>query len=193
MLFNSRVMPYQYFFQNEFNVAGDYPSYCMIHPWRFGVVHVSDELEAGNNFEFSTGTGMSWNLSEFNRNLLKFEPTTAMPVGGFLPFSTETASANYHVTMSSQDTNEILINTYFSSGENLLLELIQSTDSNMTTPTIWGPDRGSVEHSIRGAYHVEGNLVTPGTTYVINIALTAVDGRLLDPSPVDSFEISITE
>lgn len=103
MLFNSGVMPYQYFFHYEFGAAGDYPYYCILHPWRFGVVHVSDELTTGNNFEFSTGTGMSWNLSEFNRKLLKFEPTTTMPVGGgFLPFSTETTSANYYVTMSPQ-------------------------------------------------------------------------------------------
>jgi plastocyanin len=59
MVFNSGVMSYQRFFHFEFEQAGDYPYFCVIHPWRTGVVHVSDELETGNNFEFSTGTGVS--------------------------------------------------------------------------------------------------------------------------------------
>lgn len=95
--------------------------------------------------------------------------------------------------ISANDTSEVLFEGSFPAGENLLLELIQSSDLNMTTPTVWGPDRGSLTHAITGAYHIEGNLFNPGTTYSINVALASVEGRLLDPSPSDSFEISVTE
>jgi plastocyanin len=106
MVFNSGVMEYQHIFHYEFEEAGDYPYYCIIHPWRLGVVHVSDELERGNNFEFSTGTGSAWSLSDFNRNLLK-EPTTVS--------LDESTPASYYFTMYNSETRVTVYDSFFPS------------------------------------------------------------------------------
>jgi plastocyanin len=181
MLFNSGVMSYQYFVVHDFNQAGDYPYYCIIHPWRFGVVHVSDELVTGNNFEFSTGTGVnSWNMSEFDRNLLKFEPTTVA--------LDESTPATYSLTITDADAQETVYSGSFPSTNNLLVELIRSDNETST----WGPDRASTIHSTPGAYHVQGNFTRSGT-YVVGVAVTAVDGQPLSTASSDQFEFEITQ
>lgn len=180
MVFNSGVMPYQYFFVYEFNQAGDYPYYCTIHPWRLGLVHISDELETGNNFEFSAGTGVSWNLSEFDRNLLKFEPTTVA--------LDESTPATYNLTITDANTQETVHTGRFPSTNNLLVELIRSDNATST----WGPDRASTIHSTPGAYHVQGNFTQPGT-YLIDVAVTAVNGQPLQSVSADQFRFEITE
>lgn len=181
MLFNSGVMSYQYFFHHEFHEAGDYPYYCIIHPWRLGVVHVSDELERGNNFEFSTGTGSAWSLSDFDRNLLKFEPTTVS--------LEESTPASYYFTMYNAETRLTVYDAFFPSTNNLLIELISSDYEGTST---WGPDRASTIHSTPGAYHVRGNFLDPGT-YTITVVLYSVNGKISDPVPVDQFQLEITE
>lgn len=176
MIFNSGVMSYQYFFQYEFHQAGDYPYYCMIHPWRLGTIHVSDEVVQGNNFEFSTGTGSTWNLLEFDRNLLKFEPTTVS--------LEETTPASYYVSIVDNTTKQTVHNGFFPSTNNLLIELI-SNDSNANQTITYGPDRASTIHSTPGAYHVQGNFVKTGATYAINVVLYSVDGKPLESPPMD--------
>jgi predicted secreted protein/plastocyanin len=179
MAFNSGVMPYQRFFTIEFNEPGDYPYFCIIHPWRFGVVHVSEELETGNNFEFSTGTGTrSWNQSEFDRNLLKFEPTTIA--------LDESTPASYYLTIFNTGTGNTVYSSSFPSTNNLLVELIPG-ESNRTTT--FGPDRASTVHSTPGAYHVQGNF-GPGE-YRISVAVTAVNGQPLERVSGDQFQFSI--
>jgi plastocyanin len=190
-LYHSGIMPFQFFFHYEFDAVGDYPYHCIIHPWRLGVVHVSDELVTGNNFELTSGAGMSWNVSDFNRSLLKLEPT--VPLSGVTIWPHMEIAASYNVTVTTNDTGEVIFSEDFPSGQNLLVELIRSGDMNMTSANVWGPDRGSLTHAVRGAYHVESNLFNPGTTYVIDVALTSIDGRVVDPSPADRFEIHMVE
>ncbi|HEX7034100.1 MAG TPA: hypothetical protein VF172_13965 [Nitrososphaera sp.] len=180
MLFNSGVMSYQRFFHYEFEEEGDYPYFCIIHPWRTGMVHVNGQLDRGDHFEFSTGTGSTWNISEFDRNLLKFEPTTVS--------LDETTPASYYFTMFNTETRQTVYDGFFPSTNNFLIELI-SNDYNLTET--YGPDRASTIHSTPGAYHVRGDFIEPGT-YTITIALYSVNGRLLDPTAIDQFQLEIT-
>lgn len=88
------------------------------------MVHVSHEIEAGNNFEFSTGTGVnSWNQTEFDRNLLKFEPATVA--------LDESTPATYNLIITNTDT---LHSDSFPSTNNLLVELICSDNETIA----WG-------------------------------------------------------
>jgi hypothetical protein len=64
------------FFQYTFNKAGDFLYHCEIHPWRVAAVSVSDAIERGNNFELSSGTGRTLNLTQDIRTLLDFKPIT---------------------------------------------------------------------------------------------------------------------
>jgi plastocyanin len=179
-LFNSGVMSYLYFFQYEFMVAGDYSYYCVIHPWRTGTIHVGDSLTQGNNFEFSDGTGI-WSLSEFDRNLLKFEPTTVALEGD--------TPASYYFTMYNTDTRQTVYNGFFPSTNNFQLELI-SGDFDQTTT--YGPDRAATIHSTAGAFHVQGDFIEPGS-YLVSIAVTAVNGQPLATISGDQFELEIVE
>jgi plastocyanin len=180
-LFNSGVMSYLYFFQYEFDKAGDYSYYCQIHPWRTGLVHVSDQSMLGKNFEFSTGTGSTWSLSEFDRNLLKFEPTTVS--------LEETTPASYYFTMANSDTKQTVYSRYFPSTNNLQVELISGSSYNQTTT--FGPDRASTIHSHPGAFHVQGNFA-PGN-YTISVVLYSVNGKLSDPLPLDQFQFKVVQ
>jgi len=181
MMFNSGVMSYLYFFQYEFYVAGDYTYYCMIHPWRTGSIHVGDEHVQGNNFEFSTGTDGTWSLSEFDRNLLKFEPTTVA--------LKENTPASYYFTMFNADTQQTVYNGYFPSTNNFQIELISSNYNQTIT---YGPDRASTIRSSPGAFHVQGDFVEPGE-YRISVAVTAVNGQPLTSVSGDQFTLRVTE
>jgi plastocyanin len=181
MMFNSGVMSYQYFFHYEFEETGDYAYYCIIHPWRSGMVHVSDELERGDHFEYSAGTGSTWTLSDFNRNLLKFEPTTLS--------LDESTPASYYLTMYDNETGQTVYDDFFPSTNNLLIELISSENNQTNT---WGPDRASTVHSTPGAYHVQGNFIEPGT-YTISVVLYSVNGKLVNTLPVDQFQLEVKE
>jgi plastocyanin len=77
-VFNSGIMPAtaNSFFQYTFNKAGDFLYHCEIHPWRVAAVSVSDAIERGNNFELSSGTGRTLNLTQDIRTLLDFKPIT---------------------------------------------------------------------------------------------------------------------
>lgn len=182
MDFNSGIMSYQYFFHYEFNQVGDYPYFCMIHPWRTAVVHVSDHLETGTNFEFSSGAGKEWNLSEHDRNLLKLEPTTITPDEG--------VPASYYVTLYEVGTTEVLFRGYFPSGQNLPIEFIASDDPEQET-TVYGPDRASTPRTERGAFHVLGNFIEPDKTYAVNVVLASVDGQIPNMSVGAQFQFSV--
>ena len=77
-VFNSGIMSAtaNSFFQYTFNKAGDFLYHCEIHPWRVATVSVSDAIERGNNFELSSGTGRTLNLTQDIRTLLDFKPIT---------------------------------------------------------------------------------------------------------------------
>jgi plastocyanin len=180
-MFNSGVMSYMYFFQYEFDVAGDYPYYCVIHPWRTGAIHVGDAQTQGNNFEFSHGTDGIWSLSEFDRNLLKFEPTTVT--------LKENTPASYYFTMYNTETRQTVYSGFFPSTNNFQLELI-SGDFNQTTT--YGPDRAATIRSTAGAFHMQGDFIEPGS-YLVSIAVTAVDGQPLATVSGDQFELEIAE
>jgi plastocyanin len=180
-LFNSGIMSYQYFFQYEFNVAGDYPYYCVIHPWRTANVHVGDSQTIGNNFEFSHGTDGIWSLSEFDRNLLKFEPTTVA--------LEEDTPASYYFTMFNTGTGQTVYSGFFPSTNNFQIEMISSEYNQTTT---YGPDRGATIRSSAGAFHVQGDFIEPGD-YRISVAVTAVNGQPLTNISGDQFALEITE
>jgi plastocyanin len=180
-MFNSGMMSYQYFFQYEFNTAGDFPYYCVIHPWRTGMVHVNNAIVNGNNFEFSTGTGSAWSISEFDRNLLKFEPTTVA--------LEQNTPASYYITMFNEDTRQTVYNGYFPSTNNFQLELISG---NFNQTTTYGPDRASTPRTPSGAFHVQGDFIVPGT-YLVSVAVTAVNGQPLTNVSGDQFQFEIME
>lgn len=78
IIFNSGITPatINSFFQYTFNKAGDFVYHCEIHPWRVAVVSVNTVREQGNNFEFSSGVGPTWNLTKDFRTLMDFTPLT---------------------------------------------------------------------------------------------------------------------
>lgn len=120
-------------------------------------------------------------MSEFDRNLLKFEPTMVA--------LEESTPASYYFTMFNIDTQRTVYSNFFPSINNLLIELI-SSDYNQTDT--YGPERGSTIHSTPGAYDVQGNFIDPGV-YRLSVAVTAVDGQPLEQISAEQFELEVIE
>jgi plastocyanin len=178
-IFNSGHVPFQYFYSYKFDAPGNYTYFCELHPQEFGVIAVNGQLMKKNNFEFSSGTGaFSWNLTETNRNLMRFEPFTTSLAG--------TDSATYRVIISDSNNNTAFSET-LTSGNNLNLEVV-ATGGNRS---LYGPDSGPLgtQVIVNGAFHVEGE-VRPGD-YTIRVELTSINGRQIDPL-ADEFDMRVT-
>ncbi|MDQ3903556.1 MAG: hypothetical protein M3247_07950 [Thermoproteota archaeon] len=179
-IFNSGAMPFQWFYSYKFDTPGNYTYFCKIHPQGFGVVSVNGQILSANNFEFSTGTGVSsWNLTQTDRNLMKFEP--------FRTSLAATDSGTYRVIISASD-NRTVFSEALTSGNNLNLEIVANGGANRTT--LSGPDSGPLGQIImNGVFHLQGD-VKPDD-YIIHVELTSINGKPINPIS-DDFTFRVT-
>ncbi|HET7345074.1 MAG TPA: hypothetical protein VFJ05_04290, partial [Nitrososphaeraceae archaeon] len=176
-VFNSGIMPAaaNSFFQYTFNNKGDFVYHCEIHPWRLAVVSVSSAIERGNNFEFSSGVGPTFNLTKDLRTLLDFMPLT-VPLDRSTPLT-------YNVTIfKDNNTNKVFSKTFTVNGEKLPLELIAGNDINVTR--VYGPDFSST-----GAYHLQAPFLKPNTNYTIRVEITTINVKQPQNKITDQFSL----
>jgi hypothetical protein len=132
-IFNSGIMPATVgsFFQYTFNRAGNFVYHCEIHPWTVAIVSVSNAVQRGNNFQFSSGVGPTWNLAKDFRTLLDFTPLTIS--------LDQSTPITYNITMfKNSPTNKVFSKTFVVPGDKLPLELIAEGYINQTRA--YGPD-----------------------------------------------------
>jgi plastocyanin len=181
-VFNSGIMPAtaNSFFQYTFDKSGEIAYHCIIHPWRAGVVSVSDATERGNNFELSSGTGPTWDFNKDFRTLLSIEPLT-VPLDRTTPLT-------YNITISRNDNstggdtgNNVFSDTYIASGEALALELVRGSGNETKS---YGPDFSST-----GAYHIEGPFFTGNSNYTIRAQITSINAQPPQNPIVDEFSL----
>lgn len=173
-VFNSGIMPAtaNSFFQYTFNKAGDFLYHCEIHPWRVAAVSVSDAIERGNNFELSSGTGRTLNLTQDIRTLLDFRPIT-VPLDRTTPLT-------YNITVLKNNTDTVFSKTFTTPGESLPLELIAGSNETRA----YGPDFSST-----GAYHLEGAFLKGNGEYKIRVEITAINTKPPENPVMDEFSL----
>ena len=127
-VFNSGVMPAfpVRSFEYTFTEAGEYPYYCIIHPWRVAFASVSDWYFTGKDFDVGIGSGNTWDISNYPRVLLDIIPKT-------IPLD-KTTHITYNVTINDGDTNEKLFSDLFTTGgESLPIELVSEVTNETTS------------------------------------------------------------
>jgi plastocyanin len=173
--FNSGIIPYTAGFQHTFDGTRNVIYHCEIHPWRIGVVSVSNAFVQGQNFILASGTGQILNLTQHHRTLLDIKPITVR--------SEKTTPITYTIAIIEKNRNNNTVpspattfsRSFFSLGNNdLQLELIPRPDRNTTVT--YGPD---FTDPITGAYHVEGNFMKPGNDYTIRTEITAIGSQII--------------
>jgi plastocyanin len=174
--FNSGVMPAtaNSFFQYTFNKAGDFTYHCEIHPWRVAIVSASSAIEKGNNLEFASGTGPTFNLTKDLRTLLGFTPLT-VPLDRSTPLT-------YNVTVFKNKTDKVFSKIFTIAGEKLPLELIAGKDINETR--VYGPDFSST-----GAYHLEAPFLKGNVDYTIKVEIAAINSKQPANKIADEFSL----
>ncbi|HET7149438.1 MAG TPA: hypothetical protein VFI73_13185 [Candidatus Nitrosopolaris sp.] len=205
-LFNSGVMPALNGlpFQYTFNRAGDFTYHCEIHPWRVAIVSVSNATEKGNNFQFSSGVGPTWNLTKDFRTLLEFTPVTVLSAQSpVLTYNITTFKSNpannlfskiiipldgstpltYNITMFKDSlTKEVFSKTFTVPGDKLPLELIAGGYANQTRA--YGPDFSS-----SGAYHLEAPFLKGNANYTLKVEIAAINGKQPENKITDDFSL----
>jgi plastocyanin len=173
-VFNSGIMPAtaNSFFQYTFNKAGDFLYHCEIHPWRVAAVSVSDAIERGNNFELSSGTGRTLNLTQDIRTLLDFKPIT-VPLDRTTPLT-------YNVTILQNNTDTVFSRLFVTAGESLQLELIGGSNETRA----YGPDFSST-----GAYHLEGAFLKGNADYKLIVQITSINAKAPENPIEDEFSL----
>lgn len=173
-VFNSGIMPAtaNSFFQYTFNKAGDFLYHCEIHPWRVAAVSVSDAIERGNNFELSSGTGRTLNLTQNIRTLLDFKPIT-VPLDRTTPLT-------YNITIQQNNIDTVFSRIFVTAGESLPLELIAGSNETRA----YGPDFSST-----GAYHLEGAFLKGNADYKIRVQITAINAKAPENPIEDEFSL----
>jgi plastocyanin len=173
-VFNSGIMPAtaNSFFQYTFNKAGDFLYHCEIHPWRVAAVSVSDAIERGNNFELSSGTGRTLNLTQDIRTLLDFKPIT-VPLDRTTPLS-------YNITILQNNTDTVFSRIFVTAGESLPLEFIAGSNETRA----YGPDFSST-----GAYHLEGAFLKGNADYKIRVQITSINAKAPENPIEDEFSL----
>lgn len=177
--FHSGVIPYTSFFQYTFDEAGTYEYYCTLHPWRTGMVTVSEAVEFGHNFEFRSGTGPTLNLTQHNSTVLNFKPTTITPQ--------ETTPITYNATLLSPDGAQVFSESFFVLDSDLQVELIN--DPTMNGTAAYGPD---FSDPITGTYHVSGNLFETAGDYVVRVEIVAIGNEMPAQGIADEFHIQVS-
>jgi plastocyanin len=175
-MFNSGIIPYGGFFQYTFDrdaLQGKSVYHCEIHPWRVGLVGVSNQVEQGNNFEFASGTGQTFNLTSDRSVLLGIKPVS-INVDDTTPLTYNISIFKKPMQVQTKDgetepkEERVFSRSFFSLGNDLYIELIPNY-ANRTT--VYGPD---FSDPITGAYHIEGNFIRGGADYRIIVELTAI-------------------
>jgi hypothetical protein len=179
-IFNSGVIPYNSFFQYTFDEAGTFDYHCTIHPWRTGTVTVSDAVERGHNFELRSGTGPTFDLTQYNRTVLDFKPVTFTPQ--------QTIPVTYNVSLLAPNTQqEVFSGSFFVLDNDLQVELVNN--ATMSGTQVYGPD---VTDPITGTYHVIGNLFETSGEYTIRVEAMAIGNTPPPERIVDEFKIQAT-
>ena len=171
-VFNSGIMPAtaNSFFQYTFNKAGDFLYHCEIHPWRVAAVSVSDAIERGNNFELSSGTGRTLNLTQDIRTLLDFKPIT-VPLDRTTPLN---------ITILQNNTDTVFSRIFVTAGESLPLEFIAGSNETRA----YRPDFSST-----GAYHLEGAFLKGNADYKIRVQITSINAKAPENPIEDEFSL----
>jgi hypothetical protein len=179
-IFNSGVIPYTAAFQYTFDETGTFDYHCIIHPWRIGSVTVSGAVEQGHNFEFSSGTGTTLDLTEHNRTVLEFTPLTFT--------AQETTPITYNLSLLAPNTQEeIFSESFFALDNDLQVELVNNSTANRTQ--VYGPD---FTDPITGTYHVLGNLFETSGEYTVRIETVAIGSTPPTERIADEFRIQVT-
>jgi plastocyanin len=205
-LFNSGVMPATAgsFFQYTFDRAGDFAYHCEIHPWRVGIVSVSDATEKGINFVLASGVGPTWNVTKDFRTLLDFTPVTApAPQSPVITYNITTFKSNpannlyskinvpldgstpltYNISMFKDSlAKSVFSKTFVVSGAPLPLELMSGGYVNQTRA--YGPDFSS-----SGAYHLEAPFLKGNANYTIKVEIAAINGKQPQNKITDDFSL----
>jgi plastocyanin len=188
IFFNSGIIPYTAGFQHTFDGTRSILYHCEIHPWRIGVVSVSNAHARGHSFVLASGTGQILNLTKNHRTLLDIKPITIS--------SEKTTPITYNIDIIQKNGNNKTLaspaitfsRSFLTLGSNndLQLELIPRPDRNSTVT--YGPD---FTDPITGAYHVEGNFMKPGNEYVIRTEITAIGSQIPSQRISDDFEFKL--
>lgn len=130
------------------------------------MISVSGAVQKGNNFVLTSGTGPIISLSQNDRTLLNFHPTTVT--------AEETTPMTYNIDILEGNSNQTVFSrSFFALGNDLELELIAANNTNTTR--VYGPD---FSDPITGAYHVESNFLRPNTGYRITAEITAIGSQI---------------
>lgn len=179
-IFNSGVIPYTSFFQYTFDEPGTFDYHCEIHPWRTGTVTVSDAVERGHNFELRSGTGSTFDLTQYDRTVLDFKPITFTPE--------QTTPVTYNVSLLAPNTQEeVFSESFFVLDNDLQVELVNNATMNRTQ--VYGPD---VTDPITGTYHVSGNLFQTSGDYTIRVETISIGNTPPPERIADEFKIQAT-
>lgn len=179
-IFNSGVIPYGSFFQYTFDEPGTFDYHCEIHPWRIGTVTVSNAVARGHNFEFRSGTGSTFDLTQYDRTVLDFKPITFTPQ--------QTTPVTYNVSLLAPNTQEeVFSESFFVLDNDLQVELVNNATMNRTQ--VYGPD---VTDPITGTYHVSGNLFQTSGEYTIRVEAIAIGNTPPPERIADEFKIQAT-
>lgn len=185
--FNSGIIPYTAGFQHTFDGTRSILYHCEIHPWRIGVVSVSNAFAPGHNFVLASGTGQILNLTHNQRTLLDIKPITIR--------SEKTTPITYNIAIIEKNRNNNTMaspvttfsRSFFTLGNNnLQLELIPRSDQNTTVT--YGPD---FTDPITGAYHVEGNFMKLGKDYTIRTEITSIGSQIPSQRISDDFSFRV--
>jgi len=192
-MFNSGIIPYGSFFQYTFDgdtLKGKFVYHCEIHPWRVGLVGVSNQVEQGNNFEFATGTGQIFNLTNDRSVLLGIKPVS-INVDDTTPLTYNISIFKKPMQAQTEDgetepkEERVFSRSFFSLGNDLYIELIPNY---VNRTTVYGPD---FSDPITGAYHIEGNFIRGGADYMIMVELTAIGTEIPESRIFDNFNLTM--
>jgi plastocyanin len=172
--FNSGVLPLSSVshYTTTFSQDGEYPYFCIIHPWRVASVSVSDARLSGSNFEVGLGSGHTWDISTHPRVLLEITPKTVQ-LDGSTPII-------YNLTINDYISNQTIFSDLFTtSGTSLPIELV----SGVNETSSYGPD-----FSTSGTYHIQSDF-KKGSSYQINVEIVAIDNGSVSNPIRDTFTL----
>jgi plastocyanin len=181
--FNSGVLPYPSFFQYRFDEAGEFPYHCSMHPFLAGTVRVSDERQQGEHFDFASGTGPIFNMTEHERTLLTFKPTS-------FEISEDRPATKYNLTLlkeaENQETSKVFSSTFVVRNNNLQVELVPD---NSTETIVSGPD---VSFPLTGAFHARGDFLNETGNYTARVEVIAMGFDPPSAPLADEFRLEVT-
>lgn len=174
-VFDSGFMNEGTFFQYTFDAAGDFPYFCMVHPYMVGSVSVSEAFEQGHNFKITYGTGPVFDFTEHERTLLNIEPTS-MEIPDDEPVT-------YQLTIL-RDGDEVFSEEFRTLGGNLQIELVPTDGQTQVT----GPD---ISDPVIGAYHIQGSFLKEVGSYTVRAEITELFSQPPEEEIGDDFGIQV--